>query len=283
MKFIKRLTTAAIFACLAPITPAFSQPVQVADPLQYADIADLAGNSPVVIHAVVKEDIKVKPERATGLQQGFERHYIVAETRALIRGSGGAPKLIRYVIDMPLGTNGKTAKLKRSPVILFARQVNAVTGDTQLSAPDAQISWTPERDARVRSIVREFVGNDAAPDISRITSAFHVPGTIIGEGETQVFMETKTGDPISITVISRDQKKNWAVSLSEIVDQAANAPTRNSLLWYRLACFLPKNLPISVIAADREADANQAKQDYATVMQELGTCPRARPANMRQP
>ena len=283
MKFNILLKTAAIFVCIAPISPAFSQFAQVADPLQYADLADLAANSPVVIHAIVKEDIKVRPERATGLQTGFERHYIVAETRALIRGSGGAPKLIRYVIDMPLGSNGKTAKLKKLPVIIFARQVNATSGDAQLSAPDAQISWTSERDTKVRSIVRELVASDAPPAISRITSAFHVPGTIIGEGETQVFMETKAGDPISITIITRDQTKNWAVSLSEIVDQSANAPPRNSLLWYRLACFLPKDLPISVIAADREADANQAKRDYVMVMQDLGACPRARSASVRQP
>ncbi len=270
----------ALTACF----PAFSQSNPNADPLQYADIADLSVNAPLIAHVKIKEAIKVDPKRVTNAPAGTQRYYIVATTNALIRGQGGIPETIRYVIDLPLDERGRAPKIKKKPFIIFARNLNGSSGDIQLAAPDAQISWSPARDQRVRSFVREVVARNAAPAIAGVGSAFHVPGTIIGEGETQVFLETVTGDPVSITILSREgQKKVWAVSLSEIVDEAARAPTRNSLLWYRLACFLPKSLPEESLAGDSASNANQARRDYNLVIQDLGNCPRTRSAEYRTP
>ncbi|QTD57758.1 hypothetical protein J4G78_06870 [Parasphingorhabdus cellanae] len=268
----------ALTACF----PAFSQSDANADPLQYADVADLSVNAPLIAHVTIKEAIKVDPKRVTNAPAGTERYYIVATTNALIRGQGGIPETIRYIIDLPLNERGRAPKIKKKQFIIFARNLSGSSGDIQLAAPDAQIDWTPERDQRVRSLVREIVARNAAPSITGVGSAFHVPGTIIGEGETQIFLETVTGNPVSITILSREgQQKVWAVSLSEIVDEAATAPVRNSLLWYRLACFLPRSLPEESLAGDSAANANQARRDYDLVIQDLGNCPRTRPAEYR--
>jgi hypothetical protein len=72
------------------------------------------------------------------------------------------------------------------------------------------------------------------------------------------------------------EQPRWSVALSEIVDDAAAPPARDTLLWYRLACTLPPRLPaqsLSEAAAD-EADAIQA--DYRLVMDGLGRCVRTR-------
>jgi len=258
--------------------PALSQVMGESDPLQYADIADLSSDAPVIIYLTVKEAIKVDPERAPNAPPGTQRFYIIASTKALIRGQGGVGETIRYVIDLPLDDRGRAPKIKKQPFIIFARRPVGGGGDNvQLVAKDAQLAWTPSREQRVRSLVRELVAHDAPPAISRIASAFHVAGTIIGEGETQIFMETDTGAPISITVLKRDgQRKFWAVSLGEIVDEAARAPIRDSLLWYRLACFLPRQLPASALASETKANAQQARSDYQTVLNDLGNCPRSR-------
>lgn len=272
------IVAALIYALLADF-PAFSQSATATDPLQYADLADLSVSSPVIVHVTVKEAIKVDPERAPNAPPNTQRFYIVASTNALIRGLGGVPAAIRYVIDMPLDERGRAPKVKKKQFLVFARNLSAANGDVQLSAPDAQIAWTAERGQRVRSIVREIVARDAPPAITRIGNAFHVPGTIIGDGETQIFLETQTGDPVSITIISRQgQEKLWAVSLSEIVDEAARAPKENSLLWYRLACFLPKSLPEDAINSSSAENINQARLDYNLVIQDLGNCLRSRPA-----
>ncbi len=265
-----------IFAKIAAF-PAYSQPVPPVDPLQYAGLADLSVNAPLIVHVTVKKAIKVDAERALNAPPGTQRFYVEAETNALIRGQGGITGAIRYIIDLPLDQRGRAPKIKKRDFIIFAQRSARGNGEVQLVARDAQILWSPTRETRVRSIVREIVARDAPPAISRIASAFHVPGTIIGEGETQVFLETATGTPISITVLSRQgQRKVWAVSLGEIVDEAATAPPRNSLLWYRLACFLPRQLPANILTDDAYSSALEARKDYQLVLTSLGNCPRSR-------
>jgi len=277
MRSLLMLTLGLFFTQIAVI-PAFSQGMDASDPLQYADIADLSANAPIIIHITVKEAIKVDPERAPNAPAGTQRFYIIASTNALIRGQGGVGETIRYVVDLPLDARGRAPKIKKNPFIIFARRPSGGGSDNvQLIAQDAQIAWTPDREQRVRSVVRELVDRNAPPAISRIASAFHVPGTVIGEGETQIFLETESGLPISITVLKRDgQRKFWAVSLGEIVDEAARAPVRNSLLWYRLACFLPRQLPARALTSDSPANAQQARADYQMVLGDLGACPRSR-------
>jgi hypothetical protein len=69
------------------------------------------------------------------------------------------------------------------------------------------------------------------------------------------------------------------VALSEIVDEAAAPPARETLLWYRLACALPPSLPNASIAALPLADAEAAREDYRFVLSQLGACGRTRPAD----
>lgn len=275
VQFLK-LILVAIIAITAQ-NPALGQNQTTPDPLQYADMADLSVDAPVIVHATVKRAVRIKDERALSAPPGTQRYYVEAETNALIRGDQGIAGTIRYVIDLPLDGRGRAPKIKKRPFIIFARPNGRSNGQLQLVAKDAQIAWTPARDSLVRSIVREIVGRNAAPGIERIGSAFHVPGTIIGEGETQIFMETDSNVPISISVLSREgQQKFWAVSLGEIVDEAAKAPVRNSLLWYRLACFLPNDLPYSSLDGQSPANAEQARRDYKLVLRDLGSCPRSR-------
>ena len=268
--------TLAMLAVLANF-PAFAQNNPTVDPLQYADFADLSVDAPLVAHITVKQAVKVDPERAQSAPAGTQRYYVIAETNALIRGAQGIPGTIRYLIDLPLDGRGKAPRIKKRQFIIFAKPIPGRPADVQLVKKDGQIEWSPQRDARVRSIVREVLARESAPAISGIASAFHVPGTIIGEGETQIFMETEGHVPVSISILSREgQQKTWAVSLGEIVDEAAQAPARNTLLWYRLACFLPRQLPYDTLGEVSASDANQARLDYQLVIRDLGNCPRSR-------
>lgn len=113
------------------------------------------------------------------------------------------------------------------------------------------------------------------PAITGLGNAFHVPGTLPGEGETQIFVQTATGAPISLSILRRPgEQRRWAVALGEIVDDAAAAPPRDTLLWYRLACGLPRALPPASTANEDPANAAIAREDYAFVLQQLGACRR---------
>src|SRR3546814_1227244 len=93
------------------------------------------------------------------------------------------------------------------------------TGSVRLIAPDAQLPWDPATEAQLRAILTELVEPGAPPAITGIANGFHVPGTLPGEGETQLFLNTVTGDPVSLTVLTAaDGSRRWAAAFGEIVD-----------------------------------------------------------------
>ncbi len=243
----------------------------------YADLADLIIAAPVIADATIRSASKLKGADAVGVAPGTTRFYVEADVVALVRGAGGLPPRIGYLLDVPADANGRTPKLKKARVLLFARPVSGMPGQVQLVAPDAQIAWTPTDDQRVRGIAQALVAADAPPVITGVGNAFHVPGALPGEGETQVFLTTANEAPVSLTVLRRPgEQPRWAVALSEIVDEAAAPPARDTLLWYRLACSLPTELPARSTASLDEANAGIARDDYAFVLQQLGPCRRVR-------
>jgi hypothetical protein len=269
-----------------PTLSAMQAPVAAApaSPYSYADVADLATAAPMAIHARIASATALKPERAPGVAAGSSRFYVEADVVGLIRGSGPLAARISYLVDLPLGANGKPAKLKKKqPVLLFARPVAAgaagtnSTSSIRLVAPDAQLPWDPATEARLRAILTELVKPGAPPAITGFANGFHVPGTLPGEGETQLFLDTATGEPMSLTILtSADGSRRWAAAFGEIVDGSAAVPARDTLAWYRLACGLPRQLPLSKLAGTPPEDRRKAASDYGVVLGALGDCTRTR-------
>lgn len=273
---------AASLGLLLYATPGFSEgsrtPAAPA-PLSYADLADLSADTPLVIEARIASSAKVKAERATNLSPGHQRFYVEAQVLSLVRGQGGIGRNINYIVDLPLDFRGKTPKLKKRHVLLFAMPVNGRPGSIQLVAPDAQLDWSPAYAATLRTILAEVVNPDSPPRITGVGNAFHSPGSIPGEGETQIFLNTGDRRPVSLSILRRPgQQPQWAVSLGEIVDESAATPVRDSLLWYRLACFLPRNLPERAQTQMDSSNAAIAREDYQFVLRGLGACRRTRAA-----
>lgn len=274
------LFASPVFAQLPPVAPpAGLTTASEAGAPPYADLADLALASPVIADATIRSTARIKGAEAAGVAPGFARFYVEADLGSLIRAPGALPPRIGYLLDAPLDARGRPPKLKKQRVLLFARPVSGSAGQLQLAARDAQLSWTAATDVRARRIARELADADAPPAITGLGNAFHVPGALPGEGETQVFLQTADARPVSITVLSRPgEARRWAVALSEIVDEAAGPPARDTLLWYRLACGLPSELPSTSTAQLGPEDAARAQADYRYVLQQLGPCGRTRAA-----
>lgn len=237
----------------------------------YVELADTALAAPQVVAADIAEAIPLKGEAAAGVAPGMTRYYVQADVRALISGPG-VPSRVSYLVDLPDDANGKRRKLAKMPVLLLARST-VTPGALQLVGPRAQVPRTPENEARLRAILTAAVAADAPPAITGIARAFHVPGSLPGESETQIFLRTADRRPISLSILRRpNQAPRWAVSLSELVDDSAAPPLPDSLLWYRLACGLPRTLPDAATGALAPADADAARADYAIVLNGLGTC-----------
>ncbi len=259
-------------------------PAAATSPFSYADIADLAAAAPVVLHARIYQAAPLKPAQAPGLAAGQARFYVEADVVSLIRGAGPLAARVSYLVDLPLDAKGKPPKLKKKqPVLLFARPVAGAsagtnsTGSVRLVAPDAQLAWDPATETQLRAILTELVKPGAAPAITGIANGFHVPGTLPGEGETQLFLDTKTGEPVSLTILTAaDGSRRWAAAFGEIVDGSAAVPARNTLAWYRLACGLPRQLPLNKLAGTAPEDRRKAASDYGIVLGALGECTRTR-------
>lgn len=242
----------------------------------YADLADLADRSEMVIRAQIRRQATVEPERAPGLEPGQARLYIEARTQALVAGRAAVGEELAYLVDVPLDERGRVPKLKDREVLLFADRVPGRPGSIQLTAKNGQLDYSPALEERLRPILTEFAQADVPPVITGVADALAVRGTLAGESETQIFLSTDDRSPVSITVLRRPgQDPVWGVSWGEIIDSSARAPQPQTLRWYRLACALPARLPSSANLA-RDAEARHlAEADYSFVVQQLGPCERA--------
>jgi hypothetical protein len=271
------LAAVAVSALVVAPAPAVAQEVAapVAPAYRYSEIADLLIGSPIVVDATITSAVRIKGAEAANVPAGAVRYYIEATVTALIRGPGAIPPRIGYVLDAPLGPGGRQPRFKKARVLLFARPVPGSATQVQLTGAEAQRGWTPELDSLARRITGEVLAPDAPPEVTGIGSAFHVPGSLPGEGETQVFLTTRDNRPVSLNILRRPgEQPRWAVALSEIVDDAAGPPQRDTLLWYRLACALPRDLPQRATQALEPADAAVAQEDYRFVLEQLGPCAR---------
>ena len=264
---------------LTTASPALAQPVPpvtIVPAPTYADLVALSEGSALVLHAVVKDQAVVKPERAPGLAPGHARLYIEAETLALLSGNAPVGQSLRYLVDVPLDARGKAPKLKKQQVLLFARPGRRA-GEIQLIDPGAQMLHSTALEARIRPVLAQLVARDRPPVVTGIRDALSVAGNLAGESETQLFLETVGGDPVSVTITRRPgQAPYWGVSWSEIVDQAARPPRPGTLEWYRLACALPQRLPDQANLTRDSASRARAAQDYRFVLEQLGPCTRSR-------
>jgi hypothetical protein len=263
---------AALFLLPAPVAAHPAATVAPAPTYRYADVADLALKAPLVIDATVRDAARIKGAEAAGVAPGFARFYVTVDVAALIRGPGAMPVRLGYLYDAKLNSDGEPPKLRKGRFLLFARPLAATPDEIQLVANRGMLAWSPATDAQVRRIVRDVAAPDAPPAIVGIANAFHAAGSLPGEGETQIFLKT-AGHPISLGITRKqDATPVWTVSLSEVVDAALPPPQRDTFLWYRLACGLPRAIPDDILAGLDAADSAAVRDDYALVLSGLGPC-----------
>ena len=194
---------------------------------------------------------------------------------ALLAGSAALPESLRYLVDVPLDAKGKPPKLKKQEFVLFARPVAGRPGELQLIGPGAQLAHTAALEARLRPVLAAFLASDAPPRVTGVRDVLSSEGNLAGESETQVFLVTASGEPAALTIVRRPgMAPRWGVSWTELVDQSAAAPQRDTPAWFRLACALPPTLPARAQVAEDPADRARAARDYRFVIEQLGPCAR---------
>ncbi|TIX49317.1 hypothetical protein [Alteraurantiacibacter aquimixticola] len=242
----------------------------------YVDLVELSLSSGVVLRAEIDDQITVPPERAPGVRPGHVRLYLEAETQALLAGSGPIGESLAFLSDQPREADGDVPKLKKRVYLLYGRRVEGRPGEIQLIAPNAMQPYSPELEQRARAVLRQLVEAPPPPIITGVREVMSVPGNLVGESETQIFLDTRDGAPVSLTVLRRPgMAPQWGVSWSDIVDQSARPPQPQTPQWYALACHLPQELPEESFLQNDPASRARARDDYSIVLAEIGPCARS--------
>ncbi|SNS64487.1 hypothetical protein SAMN06295912_11145 [Sphingomonas laterariae] len=273
------LTTLSAIPAAAQQTPRIVENAPVARQMTYADLVALAEAADAVADIEVTAATKLKGPAAAGTPAGMQRFYIEGRLIALLGGKKGLPGQVAWLADVPLDAANRAPKLKKMRLLAFVDTVPDRPGELRLARPYGQMMWSADLETRTRGVLRDLIAADAPPHITRVGNAFHVPGSLPGESETQIFLGTDDGRPVSLNVLRRPgESPRWAVALGEMVDDSAAPPAPDSLLWYRLACTLPAELP-DHSTADLTADqAGAARADYRVVIEALKPCTRNFPA-----
>lgn len=276
---MKRCLTALMVALAAPTSAGYAAtPAPSTAPAPtYADLAQLADQAPLIVRAEIRKQAMVDAARAPGVRPGWVRLYAEVRTQALLFGNTAVGESLRYLVDVPLDSRGKAPSLRKRSVIIFAASpTGARPGDLQLVTADAQIDWSPEVETRLRGIIGELNATGAPGRITSVREAIHVPGTLSGEGETQIFLSTPDESAASIIVQHKvGESPRWSASFSEVLS-SGDAPARDTLPWFRLACSLPAALPAGANLSEGPTNAAMADRDYRMVIEQLGPCERTR-------
>ena len=259
-------------------TPADQAPAEAlaSDPApSYADLVSLAQAAELAVIVSIADQIQVPAERSPGLEAGKTRLYLEADTETLLAGPGGIGESLAFLADRELTARGRAPDLEKQRFLLFARAVPERPGELQLVSPAAMLPAAPELVERARIVLRQLAESRQLPEVTGIREVISIAGNLAGESETQIFLKTARGEPVSLSILRRPgMAPEWGVSWTEIVDQAATAPQPETLEWYRLACFLPGDLPDEAFLQDEAEARARAREDYAFVLAALGPCAR---------
>jgi len=241
----------------------------------YADLADLALAGRVVAVVEVDDQRTVPLDRAPGLTPGKTRQYLETVTQRLLAGPSAVGATLTFIVDQPLDADGDPPELEKRSFIVFGDSVAGRPGELQLVSSKAMLPAGPNIEGRVREVLTQISARDVLPAITGVRDVISVPGNLAGESETQLFVVTAGGTPVSLSVIRRPQMApQWGISLGEIVNQDAAPPQPGTIAWYRFACFLPRELPESAFLQNDRESRERARADYAFVLRELGACER---------
>lgn len=279
MTSARRLLLFALLA-LAPVavraqaTPQAGAAVAPAPPtLSWTDLADLSLASDVVLVAAVSSIDRFSRRDAPDVPPGQVRAVVRADLVAALKAPGILPAEAAWRWQGPADARGRTPFAKEDRFLLFAAPLpgggNPSVYPLRLVSAQGQQPWSAAAEATVRDVLRQALAPGAQGlMVTDLRDAFRSEGDVPGTAESQFFLKTEGGQPLTLLVRRRaGSEPEVRAASGELVDRAAPVEPR-TLLWRGLACGMPATLPAALAA-----DAGLA-EDYALARARLGPCGR---------
>ena len=271
-----RRTLVSAFAAVHLLVAAPAQPQAPAIPLSWTDWADLALLSPVVIRATVNRVDRLSKKEAPDVPPGDVRALVRADLAAALKSPGVLPAEAAWRWQGPADAKGRVPFGKKADVLLFAAPLSGGADPSvqplALSGVSGQQPWSAEGEAVVRDVLRQALKPGAAGlMVTGLRDAFHAEGEIAGTSESQFFLRTEGGAPLTLVVTrAPGVPAQVRVATGDLVDGAQSVQPR-TLLWRGLACGMPARLPAAFSGSAALA------ADWALAQRAIGACGRTLP------
>jgi hypothetical protein len=234
----------------------------------YADIADLALAAPVVARATITNIAAISAKQSGSATPGRMRLAVTVRLGNLLVAPGPLAPTLSWLWDAPVDAKGRAPKAKGMEILAFLA-APAEDGGTRLISRRAMQPYDPALADSVRAIIAEN-RSGTVPVITGVSNGFRADGTLPGESESQFFLTSSDGRATTLVVQNRPgEVRRVLVSRGDIIDESAQRVKSGTLLWYRLACFLPATLPTSAGGGDPAL-----ARDWRDAMASLGPCGR---------
>jgi hypothetical protein len=257
---------ALILSGAATAAPPVTMPM-VAAP-SHADLADMTLAAPVIVRAIITRSDRLSPKESPGVPAGHARLLITAAVDAAIVAPGAIPASLSWLWDAPLDARGRPPKPKGATILAWLTNPTA-DGKAQLVSGSAQQPFESSMEARTRTLAIE-ARSGKVPVITGVSNGFRAAGTVPGESESQFFLTAADGKGLTMVVTARPgEPRRIAVARGDVIDESATIVKPETLLRYRLACFLPARLPVAA-GGGNLALAN----DWRAAITSLGPCGR---------
>ncbi|MCG2841333.1 hypothetical protein L6Q21_10105 [Sandaracinobacter sp. RS1-74] len=242
----------------------------------WTDYADLALASPVVLVGAVDRVDRLSKKDAPDVPPGQVRALVQAKLQTALKAPSLLPEGAAWLWQGAAGAKGRPPFAREDRLLVFARpmaggarpEVQAL----QLVSNAGQQPWTVEAEAQVRAILKEAQQPGALGlMVTGVADGFHTQGDVPGTSESQFFLRTEGGRPLTLVVRrSPGREPEVRASAGDLVERAVPIQPR-TLLWRALACGLPAELPPAL--AGQEGLAG----DYRLAREAIGACGRTLP------
>jgi hypothetical protein len=259
----------ALARAQVPVAAAAPAPIEPA----WVDLADLAFASELVLVARVASIDRFSRRDAPDVPPGEVRAVLRADLSAALKAPGVLPAEVAWRWQGPADSRGRPPFAEAAQVLLFGAPLaggsNPAVYPLQLVSRHGQQPWSAASEAVVRDVLRQAQAPGARGlMVTGLRDAFRSGGDVPGASESQFFLRTEGGQPLTLVVRrTPGAVPDVRAASGELLDQAAPVAPR-TLMWRALACGLPPRLPAALAE-----DAGLA-EDYVLAIARLGRCDR---------
>lgn len=216
---------------------------------------------------------RLSKREAPDVPAGEVRAIVRAALQAAIRAPAVLPAEAAWRWQGPADSRGRAPIPKGAPLLVFAEPLpgggNPAVQPLKLTSRDGQQPWSADGEAIVRDVLKQALARNARVMlVTGVKDAFRSQGDVPGAAESQYFLETTDGLPLTLLVTRQpDTDPMVRVATGDLVDRAQPVSPQ-TLLWRGLACGMPATLPAAL------ADNKDLVADYAVARATIGPCGR---------